>query len=58
MCKEYIVYSRRIMYKLREMGFAYDYVRPNLKKPEYDCYVYIWSSALQEALDDIFERGK
>lgn len=59
MCKkEYVVYSKRIMYKLRDRGFIYDYSRPNLKKPQYDCYIYKWSPALQEALDNIYEEGK
>lgn len=56
MCqKKYIVYSRRIMYKLKDRGFEFDYSRPNLKKPKYNCYVYIWSPALQNALDEIFK---
>ena len=45
------------MYKLRDRGFNFDYSRPNLKQPKYDCYVYIWSPAFQSALDEIYERG-
>ena len=53
--KEYIVYSRRIMYKLQNRGFQYDYSRPNLTKPQFECYVYIWTPELQKVLNDIYE---
>lgn len=53
--KEFICYSQRLMYKLTERGFEYDYKRPNLKKPEFDCWIYILTPELQEALSAIFK---
>lgn len=55
--EEFICYSLRLMYKLTERGFKYDYKRPNLKKPEFDCWVYIRTPELDKTLSAIFEGG-
>lgn len=47
---EKIIYTRRIAYELRKMGFPIVRVEINPNKPEFDCYVFEETEAFLAAL--------
>lgn len=44
------IYTRRIAYELKKIGFPIVKVEVNPNKPEFDCYVFEESTELIEAL--------
>lgn len=44
------IYSRRIAYELRKMGFKIVKTSPNKYKPEFDTYLFEDTPELQEAI--------
>lgn len=48
--KTQVVYTRRIAYQLRKMGFKIIKVVPNEYQPQYDNYIFEDTAELQEAL--------
>ena len=54
----YTVYTRWVAFELRKMGFKIIEVQPNPNKPEFDCYLFEDSKALQNAIREITSRKK
>lgn len=52
---EKVIFSKRIAIELRKNGFRIIRVEPNRSKPQYDCYVFEYTEALQKELDRIFK---
>lgn len=52
-----IIYSVRIMTELAVRGFQPIATMPNPKDSQYNCWVYVLTPELQEALDEVFEHG-
>ena len=48
--KEKVIYTRRVAYELRKMGFPIVRVEINPNKPEFDCYVFEETQAFAAAL--------
>ena len=48
--KEKVIYTRRVAYELRKMGFPIVRVEINPNKPEFDCYVFENTKELAAAL--------
>ena len=49
----YTVYTRWVAVELRKKGFKIVEVQPNPNKPEFDCYLFEDSKALQQAMKEI-----
>lgn len=52
-----IIYSFRVMTELAVRGFQPIATMPNPKDAQYNCWVYVLTPELQEALDEVFEHG-
>lgn len=51
--KEKVIYTRRVAYELRKMGFPIVRVEINPNKPEFDCYVFEETQAFTAALTNL-----
>lgn len=58
MTNEYIIYTRRVAYELRKLGFKIFRVEPNPNKPEFDCWVFENTDEFQAALSLISAEKK
>ncbi len=52
---EKVIFSKRLAIELRTRGFKIIRTEPNRRKPQYDCYVFEYTEALQKELDKIFQ---
>lgn len=48
--KEKVIYTKRVAYELRKMGFPIIRVEINPNKPQFDCWVFAETAELIEAL--------
>lgn len=53
---EKIVYTRKMAYELRKLGFKIIRTEPDMKRPEFDNYVFEDSVELQKAMAQISNR--
>lgn len=56
--KEKKVYTQRLAYELRRMGHKIIAVVPNIKKPQFDVYVFENSERLQKDFAEAVARAK
>lgn len=54
--EEKIIYSRRVAYELRKLGFHIIRLDVNPHFPQYNTYVFLNSPELQEALGKLSNR--
>ena len=54
----YTVYTRWVAFELRKRGFKIIEVQPNPNKPEFDCYLFKDSKALQNAIREVTSHKK
>lgn len=53
---EKIVFTRKMAYELRKLGFKIIRTEPDVKRPEFDNYVFEDSVELQKAMAQISNR--
>lgn len=53
---EKIVFTRKMAYELRKLGFKIIRTEPDMKRPEFDNYVFEDSIELQKAMAQISNR--
>lgn len=53
---EKIVFTRKMAYQLRKLGFKIIRTEPDVKRPEFDNYVFEDSVELQKAMAQISNR--
>ena len=53
---EKIVFTRKMAYELRKLGFKIIRTEPDMKRPEFDNYVFEDSVELQKAMAQISNR--
>lgn len=51
--KERVIYTRKMAYELRKMGFKIIRVIPDKKKPYFDNYIFEDSLELQQAMKQL-----
>lgn len=51
--KEKIIFTRKMAYELRKLGFKIIRVVPDEKKPYFDNYIFEDTEALQQAMADL-----
>lgn len=53
---EKIIYTKRIAYELRKLGFQIVRVEPNPNKPQFDCYVFDATDDFRKAFDTVVSK--
>lgn len=51
-----IIYSLRVMIELAVRGFQPIAIMPNPKDPHYNCWIYVLTPQLEEALSEVFKH--
>lgn len=57
MNKTFTIYSRKLAYHLRTCGFRILSTQPNPRYPQYDCYLFLDTPDLHQAIS-LYQQSK